>query len=187
MNKSVLRTMIVLVISFLAFEYLLKFFVPEEFVLAVNSPNIIKFGNFLGTHKWAGYLFGSITSFITYFLYTCACCRKKVLHWKFYILFIAIYIISEILVVVNYQLCTPFIICSMIGLAYYSNSNMKDFTIIFCTHTLSQNLSLAIRNISTYIVNYDMVSLTIMGIESYLWLLLFYILNCYNLKEREVK
>lgn len=187
MNKSVLRTMIVIIICMLAFEYILKFFVPKEFVLVISNPNLIKFGEFLDSHKLVSYIFGCITSFITYFLYTCACSRKKYLNWKFYILFLLIYIISEILIVVSYELCTPFIICSMIGLAYLSNSNMKDFTIVFIVHNLSQVLSLNIRNITTYLISFDMATLTIMTLECYLWLTLFYFLNCFNIKEREVK
>lgn len=187
MNKSVLRTMLVVIISMLAFEYILKFFVPKEFVLVVSNPNLIKFGTFLDTHKIFYYMFCCGTSFITYFLFTCACSRRKKLNWKYYLSFVVLYAISQILTEHAYQLLTPFLVLSMVTLAYISNSNMKDFTIVFAIHTIAQNLSLEIRGIIRYLLYFNTVSLTILGLESYLWLLLFYFLNCFNIKEREVK
>lgn len=186
MNKSVLRTMLVIIICMLAFEYILKFFVPQEFVLIVSNPNLIKFGTFLDTHKIFYYLFCCGTSFITYFLFTCACSRRKKLNWKYYLAFIILYCISQILTEHAYQLLTPFLVCSMIGLAFISNSNMKDFTIVFIVHTVAQNLSLEIRNIARYVMSFNVITGTLLTSECYLWLLLMYILNCYNIKEREV-
>lgn len=187
MNKSVLRTAIVVIICMLAFEYILKFFFPEEFVLVVSSPNIIKFGQYVDTHKFAYFLFYCVTAFITYFLYTCACCRKKILNWRYYILFLIIYTISHFLTFYAYNLLTPFLVCSMIALACISNSDIRNFSIIFITHTVAQVLSLEIRGLTQYISTPNTATMFILGMESYLWLLLFYFLNCFNIKEREVK
>lgn len=186
MNKSVLRTMLVVIISMLAFEYILKFFVPEEFVLVVSNPNLIKFGTFLDTHKIFYYMFYCCTSFITNFLFTCACSRRKKLNWKYYLSFVVLYAISQILTEHAYQLLTPFLVLSMVTFAYISNSNMKDFTICFGVHTIAQNLSLEIRGITRYIMSNNSIVFTLLTSECYLWLLLMYILNCYNIKEREV-
>lgn len=185
MNKSVLRTTLVVIVCMLAFEYILKFFVPQEFVLVVSNPNLIKFGTFLDTHKIFYYIFCCCTSFITYFLFTCACSKRKYLNWKYYIAFVILYVISQILTEYAYQLLTPFLICSMVGLACISNSDIKTFTIVFITHTIAQNLSLEIRGLTQYIISFNTVTLTMLGLESYIWLLLFYILNCFNIKDKE--
>lgn len=44
MNKNVIRTMICLVCVYLCAWYVLKFSFPEQFVLKINNPSIIKFG-----------------------------------------------------------------------------------------------------------------------------------------------
>lgn len=186
MNKSVLRTLLAIIIGALVFEYILKFFVPQEFVLAVSSPNLIKFGNFLDTHKIFYYIFCCTTSFMTYFLYTCACSKRKYLNWKYYLSFVGIYIISQILTDYAYELLTPFLVSSMVALAGISNSNIKDFSMVFIIHTIAQNLSLQIRGLTQYIISFNTVSLTMLMSECYLWLLLMYIINCFNIKEREV-
>ena len=177
--------MLVIIICMLAFEYILKFFVPQEFVLVVSNPNIIKFGTFLDTHKIFYYLFYGVTSFITYFLYTCACSRRKKLNWKYYLSFVVLYTISQILTEHAYQLLTPFLVLSMVVLAYISNSNMKDFTIVFAIHTIAQNLSLEIRGLARYVMSSNSIVFTMLTSECYLWLILLYILNCFNIKEKE--
>ena len=64
---------------------------------------------------------------------------------------------------------------------------MRDFAIVFIVHTVAQNLSLNIRSLSTYIVSFDVLSGFILTSECYIWMLLFYFLNCFNIKEREVR
>lgn len=186
MNKSVLRTMIVIIICMLAFEYILKFFVPKEFVLVISNPNLIKAGDYINSHKWAYYLISSLFSFITYYLFTCACSRKKFLNKVECLIIGIIIIVGHLINLIDYQLSTPYLVSTMIFISAYSHSNMKDFAIVFIVHTIAQNLSLKIRGLSTFMVSFDMLTCTVLGIESYLWLVLFYVLNCYNIKERKV-
>lgn len=186
MNKSVLRTAIVVIIMILIAEYILKFFIPEEFVLVISNPNLIKFGMFIDTHQWAYFLYNGLTSFITYYLFTCACSRKKYLSWYWCLIIIGVYILTYVTQLITPQLITPLMICSMLILALLNKSNIKDYTIVFTVHTISQTLSLEIRNITQYIVSTNSVILTMLTLECYVWLILLYVLHSYNIKEREV-
>lgn len=47
MNKNVIRAMIYLVCVYLCAWYVLKFSFPEQFVLKINNPSIIKFGQYV--------------------------------------------------------------------------------------------------------------------------------------------
>lgn len=187
MNKSVLRTAIVVIICMLAFEYILKFFFPEEFVLVVSSPNLIKIGTYINNHLILNILISSIISFISYYIFTCATSKNKYLNIKVTILIGVLAVLSNITTYINYNFTTPFLVSSMILMSCVAKSDMKTFSIVFIVHTIAQVLSLEIRNLSTYIVSYDIITCTLLGIESYLWMLLFYFLNCFNIKEREVK
>lgn len=186
MNKSVLRTTLVVIVCMLAFEYILKFFVPQEFVLVVSNPNLIRAGQFIEKYPILEHFSRSIMSFITYYLFTCACSKRKYLSFKIVLIMLVLILTSALITEFAYQYSTPFLVCSMIFMAFISGSDMKTFTIVFVTHTLAQNLSLSIRSLTTYIVSFDILSCFMLTFECYLWLLLFYILNCYNIKEREV-
>lgn len=185
MNKSVLRTMLVVIICMLAFEYILKFFVPQEFVLVVSNPNLIKAGNFINNNFVLNFIVSNIMSIATYYLFTCAVSRKKHINLKLTIIIIAISVFGNILPFINYNFTTPFYVCSMIALGYITNSEMKTFSIVFIVHTIAQVLSLEIRNLSTYMVSYDILTCFCLGFDAYLWLILLYVLNCFNIKEKE--
>ena len=81
MNRKVFKVMIALVVIFLTGLYVLKIFMPEQFVLSVENETIIIIGTYIENNAWAYYLFGILTSFITYWLYLCAVCRKWYLNW----------------------------------------------------------------------------------------------------------
>ena len=119
MNKSVLRTMLVIIISMLAFEYILKLFVPEEFVLVISNPNLIKFGNYLMNHKFLNYLFDCLFFVITYTLFTCACSKQKILKYYWFLIFVGLFIIGQIIEIYNYNLLTPYLVCSMNSLCLF--------------------------------------------------------------------
>ena len=55
--------------------YLLKIFFPKFIVGVAEIPSIVTFGNYVDSHWWAIALFNGITSFISLYLYGCACCR----------------------------------------------------------------------------------------------------------------
>lgn len=185
MNKSVLRTTIAVIICMLAFEYILKLFLPKEFVLVISNPNLIKAGNFINNNFILNFIVSNIMSITTYYLFTCAISHKKILNKKLTIAIILLSIIGNAMNYINYNFVTPFLVCSMIFIGFLSNSEMKDFSIVFIVHTIAQVLSLEIRNLTTYMVSFDILTCFCLGFDAYLWLLLFYVLNCFNIKEKE--
>lgn len=183
MNRKVFKVMIALVVIFLTGLYVLKIFMPEQFVLSVENEIIITIGTYIDNNAWAYYLFGILTSFITYWLYLCAVCRRWYLKW---------YEILTVLVVIGgsigLSLCdtnvySAYSVIAFIVLPVIFKSDLKTVATVFTIHSLSQTMSLTIRNLPLYMTNINSLTVCMLGIESYLWLLLFYIYFNYNKKE----
>lgn len=185
MNKKVLKAMIALVVIFLACLYVLKIFMPEQFVLSVENEIIITIGTYIDNNDWAFYIFGILTSFITYWLYLCAVCRRWYLKW-YEILTVLVVIGATLgLSAVDVNLYTALSYSSFIflPLIFNKNAKLKDIVVCFTIHLFSQALSLSIRNISLYITNPNSITMFLMTLDCYLWLLFLYIF--YNYKKEE--
>lgn len=183
MNRKVFKVMIALVVIFLTGLYVLKIFMPEQFVLSVENEIIITIGTYIDNNAWAYYLFGILTSFITYWFYLCAVCRRWYLKW-YEILTVLVVIGATLgLSVVDVNLYTALSYSSFIflPLIFNKNAKLKDIVICFTIHLFSQALSLSIRNISLYITNPNSITMFLMTLDCYLWLLLLYIY--YNYKK----
>ena len=76
MNKKVWTAMLVLTVVFLCFLYIAKIFFPQDFVMCIENERLVQIGNFIDNHRLIYYIFCAITSFITYYLYCGACCKK---------------------------------------------------------------------------------------------------------------
>lgn len=185
MNKKVLKTMIALVIVFLLACYILKIFFPEQFVLSIEVKVIIDIGNYIDTHAWADYLFGITTSFITYWLYLCAVCRRWYLKWYECLIVLAVIGVSIGLTFIDVNLYSAFSVITFVVLPLLFKSDLKSIGICFSIHSLSQVLTLSIRNLPMYMNAYDTLSLTLITMDCFVWLLLFYILFNYK-KENDL-
>lgn len=183
MNKKVFKTMIALVIVFLLACYILKIFFPEQFVLSVENEIIIAIGNYIDSNEWAYYLFGIFTSFLTYWLYLCAVCRKWYLNWWQCLIVLAVIGASIGFNFIDINLYTALSYSSFVLLPMIFKANLKEVSIVFSIHLLSQALSLSIRNLPIYMININSLTLFLVAIETYFWLLLFYIY--YNYKENK--
>lgn len=183
MNKKVFISMLVLTISFLVSFYVLKIFFPQEFVMSIQNEQLLKIGTFIDTHKWAYYIFGIATSFLTYYLYCCAVCRRLHLKWYECLIVLATILISIGLSFVNPNILYHFNVCSMFILPLLFGGKLKETTIVFSVHGLAQILTLSIRNLPMYIAYFNSLVFFMLSIEMYFWLLLFYII--YNYKKKE--
>lgn len=185
MNKKVLKVMIGLVGAFLAAMYVLKFKFPDKFVLAVENETIVAIGNYIDSHEWSYYLFGIITSFITYWLYCCAVCRKWYLKWWQVLVIFATIGINILLSKYDITLYSAFSVITFVVLPAIFGSELKPVAICFGIHSINQVLTLSIRNIPVYMTAMNSLTIYIVGIESLMWLLLLYI--CFNYKIKEAK
>lgn len=184
MNRKVVKTLIILTIAYLCAWYILKIFFPEMFVLQVNNEKLIKIGEFIDNHIVIDKIIGAITSYITYWLYLGAICKIKRLNLVQSIIVIAAYIGSFIIELINIELCTYYNIIVMIVLPAIFDGELKRTAFVFSFHLICQWLSLSIRSLSTQILSFNILTALIMGLESYFWLFLFYLLfNYYDKKE----
>ena len=175
MNKKVIKAMLVLVVVFLVGLYVLKIFFPEQFVMAISNPKLIEIGNYIDTHKWAFYIYGFITSSITYFLYFNACFKQWRFNWKQWLVFIVVILGNFGLSFVDTTLCATFSILSMLLVPLIFKADMRYTAVVFSTHYLAQSLTLSIRNLPMYFVNINSIIMALVTLEMYFWLLLFYV------------
>lgn len=185
MNKRVLQTAIILIVCMLVFQYILKIFFPQEFVLVISNPNIIKFGEYVDNHLWASILTGIITSFITYWFYLCATIRKWKLNLK-EVFIVLIIIISSIFIdrfLTDFSLMFGILSMLILPLVFKANK-LKDVVIPFSIHFIVQYLSLNIRSIGILIPSSNFAMLLILTLDMYFVLILLYLLfNFHNIKK----
>ena len=181
MNRKVIKTMLFLVIFELLAWYILKIFMPSEFMLIVNNERLIEAGQYVDTHIWLKVICIYVTAFITYFLYLCAVCKKKKLTAiESFIVLIAI----SISIAIEYclpEFITIYNIITMFGLPLIFKAEFKTTYIVFIVHGLAQILSMNIRGIPITEINFNYLTLFMLMIDGYFWLLLFYFY--YNYKE----
>lgn len=171
--------------------YLAKLIFPEFVVELAQIESVVKFGEYVDTHKWAYYLFSFIISFVVGYFYCGACCRKKRLQFKD-LCMIAIMVVSLLLIkefVPQYyailntilMLLVPTLICCTDKCTdiKYLYSNVTTFSIYY----LAQLFSLEIRNLASMITYGNTATLTILLIDVYIWAVLLY--NYFNYKENK--
>lgn len=173
--------------------YLLSLIVPNFVIQIAEIESVVKFGNYIDSHLWAYYLFTFFISFITIYIYCCACCRKPRLNFKE-----IIFIICDILLMFLFAEIIP---------EYYSNIDMVFMIILptlmclinkvenikylysiiscFSVHYIAQILSTKIRNIASLVSYPNSATFTILLIDGFIWLELLYCF--FNNKKLEVK
>lgn len=180
MNKKVFKTMIALVIVFLLACYILKIFFPEQFILSVENEIIIAIGNYIDGNEWAYYLFGIFTSFLTYWLYLCAVCRKWYLNWWQCLIVLTVIGISIGFTFVDINLYTALSYSSFVFLPMIFRANLKEVGFVYPIHLLSQAITLSVRNLTLYLAVINSLNIFILSIDTYLILLLFYLFLNYK-------
>lgn len=175
MNKKVLKTMIALVIIFLAGLYVLKIFFPEQFVFVINNQKLIDAGNFIGGRWWLQEICDIISSFIVYWLYLGATLRTWRLNWKQILVVFITIAVTHGLYFLDVTLASGVSVIAMFVMPAIFNAKLRDVTIVFSIHYMSQLLSTLIRGLPLLLKDVNFLTITLLGIESYLWLLLLYL------------
>lgn len=185
MNRKVLRTMIALVMIFLCAFYVLKIFFPEQFVMVIENEQLVKIGNYIDNHLWLYIIISCFTSFITYWLYLCAVTRKWYLNLKELVAVLIVIAITQTLYSFEstISLASGITIIAMIALPLIDKAKLKEVAIVFSFNYLSQLLSTLIRSLPLLLTNVNFMTIFLMTLEQYFWLLLFYLY--YNMKKEE--
>lgn len=175
--------MLILSIVFLVGMYVLKIFFPQEFMMTIQNENIISIGTFIDNHKWLYYICCGITAFITYYLYCCACSGRLRLRWYEVIEIILVIAIVRVVSFYDNTLATSIQLASFIFLPAMVKGSLRNTSITYTIHLLAQSLSLGIRNLPLYLASNNFVTVTLLAIDMYFWLLLLYIIFNYKKKE----
>ena len=176
--------MLVLSIVFLVGMYVLKIFFPQEFMMTIQNERLITIGTFIDNHKWLYYICCGVTAFITYYLYCCACSGRLRLKWYECLYIILVIIIVRIVSLFDENMWSILSWCSFVVLPALMKGNLKLCAIVLSIHTISQGLSIFIRDLPMYLTTTNYITMLIFGIESYLWLVLMYIIFNYRKKEK---
>ena len=177
--------MIALVVIFLTACYILKIFFPQQFVMAIENNVLITVGDYIDSHAWADYLFGITTAFITYWLYLCAVCHRWYLKWWECLIVLGVIGASIGLTFWDVNIYTAFSVLSFIVLPAIFGSDLKSVAICFGIHSISQCLTLTIRNLPMYMTHINNLIIHAVGIESFLWLVLLVFLFNYKLNNKK--
>ena len=184
MNKKVFIAMLSLSICFLIGMYVLKIFFSEEFMMSIQNEKIIAIGTFIDSHKWLYYICCGVTAFITYYLYCCACSRRLYLKWYECLIIVATVVIIRLCgLYVDENIRTILSVTSFVFLPAMMGGELKRCAIVYTIHAIAQGLSLGIRGLAVYLATSNFATITILAIDMYLWLGLFYII--YNYKNKE--
>ena len=186
MNKKVFIVMVSLCVSFLALCYFLKFFFPQEFVMAVENERIVEIAKFIDGNTVLYYLFAGLTAFITYWLYCCACSHRLYLKWYECLIIVGVIAISRLINFYDTNIATAISISSFVFLPYIMGGNIKNTAIVYSIHLINQSLSLTIRNLMVYVNNMNSLTIMILSIDMHIWLALFYALFNYKETKKEI-
>ena len=181
MNKKVFVSMLTLCVTFLAGLYIAKIFFPQEFMMSIQNERIIKIGAYVDNHKLVYNIISIIPPFVIYFLYCCASSQRKFLSIKEIALILLVVISIRVLSNFDDTVATAIELSSFLFLPCICKGYFTKSAIIYSVHTLSQALSLSIRNLPIYLTNINFAIAICMTFECYLWLVLFYVI--YNHKQ----
>lgn len=185
MNKKVFISMLTLCVVFLVGLYIAKIFFPQEFVMAVSNNAIIKIGNIIDKNKVVHYIYHILISILTYSLYLCAIQHKLFLNWKELLVILAVIGGNIGISFYDKTFSTYYGIIAMVILPRLFKGDMQYMPIVFCVHSMSQLLSLKIRDLPMYMVQSNSIMFLVLTIDMYLWLALLYIIGNYKNKEKE--
>ena len=179
MNKRLFESMLLLCISLLILSYFIKIFLPNYFIMTITNENFLILANFIDEHLILRYTVSTVTGFITYYLFVCACAKLTKIDIKGCIIILIMVLVGHI--IYNYTCFgIHYGVCSMFLLAAVFGGNLKDTALIYTIHGLAQILSLNIRSVSILIEQYSYAQFLVMLLDTYIWLILLWIVQLQN-------
>lgn len=173
---------------------LLKIICPEFIISIAETPSIVAFGTYVDTHLWAFIIFNFVIGYLGFYIYACACCRKKYLDWQENLIVVGVLAICMILSFFAPTLYTNFNYVSLFLLPFLlllKNKNLTKSTFIstgicFTVDIMAQAISMEIRNIVLMATSLNVATVTILLIDTFIWRALLYCYFNYKNQKKEI-
>lgn len=174
-NKKLFNTIIILIWTTIVAFLVAKIFFGEYVAIAYSNPFLVKIGQFIDNHFWLKRFCYFLTTFVTYYLYLCACCQVWKLKWKQLGIITPILLVMQVVKYFEPTIGGMLDYAFMLACPYFLGAKYKTVIYIFTAHTLSQLIVGYARNIPVYAVNMNFMTMFLLGIDAYLWLILYYV------------
>lgn len=172
MNYKLATTGLILCIVYLVAFYILKFFYPDILLQAVTTPELVRLGELLSSSFIGEYIVGTITSFVTYYLFASACSgrfSKSAVEWISIVLAI---VISWVVLKLLPELYVHTTTSLMFLLGWICKGKLMNATITFVLHGYLSQFLTAIKGFETIIIYMNALSGLLFSLEAFVWLLL---------------
>lgn len=183
MNYKIAKTMLVLCIVYLVGFYVLKFAFPDLLLQTITNPTILKLGEFLNSWKGFEYGFMTLSTFVTFYLFSCASSGRFRHGYKRVIVIFVCSIINTIFVAFFHKLYTHTSISLMFICAFICKGKLPYATISFVLHGYLSQFLFSIRGFETVVVYVNPISGFVFSLEALVWLTLLAIIFYFKEKK----
>lgn len=174
---------LILIIVIYVVYFILKMTIPGFIVGIAELPGVVAFGTYVDTHPWAYYLFNGSVSFITCYVFCCACCRQKYLNYKECTILLFGTILWYVLAHYVPTLAEPFnyvyfIALPALFLRMRREVRIKYFystAVCFTIHILLQYVLAIIKDLTVLVTYPNSATFTILLIDGFIWLIGLYL------------
>lgn len=172
MNLKVARTMLILCIVYIAGFYILKFAFPEQLLLTITDPGILKFGEFLQSHAAILYIYQILSTFLTFYLFTSASKATFKMKWYELLYILGASVICKLVAQFIPDYYVHISTTCMFALAVLCKGKLLYATISFGIHGILSQLLFVIRGFETVITLINVASALVLSIECWVWMIL---------------
>lgn len=183
MNIKIAKTLLILNIVYIVAFYIIKFAFPDFLLLQITDPNVLKLGSFIESSFVTLEIYYCLSTFLTFYLFVCASRGSFKINWKELIYLIVAVIINELVTHFFPNLCVHTSTSLMFILALLCKGKILYTVPTFVTYGYLSQFLFSIRGFETIILNINIASGFILGLECYVWLFLFSLL--FYLKEKK--
>ena len=172
MNIKIAKTMLILCIIYIVAFYILKFIFPEQLLLVVTDPNILKFGSFIESSIFIKIAYWVITGFTTFYLFASASKGSFKLKWYEILYVLGATTINILVTTYLPDLMVHTSTSLMLLLAWLCKGKLSYSVITFVIHGFLSQFLFSIRGFETVIMNINTASGLILTIEGYVWMII---------------
>lgn len=172
MNYKIAKTMLGLSIGYLTAFYILKFIFPEILLQTIAHPTLIRLGDFMTKYPFSIIVFQLLSSAITFYLFSCACCGTFVFTRKQLIYLGAVVVVVNLVYYLLPELYTHTCTVSMLSASALLKGKLNYTVISFAIHGYLSQFLFAIKGFETIVMFLTPISGLLMGVEGYVWLVL---------------